>query len=158
MSNLGQTTPPGTSTSQIVFATPDNWNLGPLTTTFSLPSFCLDVILSGSDDQLPTKAVRGYQCTTNLGSSDCYLMEYVRCWPPVDPLVPTQPGFDLGGGVFYSPGLICPSGYMEGCRLEPTATPSSSAGSFTKTSSVIENWQFQFDVERYETAIGCCPM
>lgn len=43
---------------------------------------------------------------------------------------------------FYSPGLVCPDGYLSAC---------------TATWDGFSDWQVQFPMTAGETAVGCCP-
>lgn len=68
-------------------------NLGPLTTTFTAPTRCSDVILE------PAAPGAGWRAQT------CYeghMTDDAACWP------------SPAGGV-YTPGLVCPDSYTTAC-------------------------------------------
>ncbi|KAI5455597.1 hypothetical protein BGZ63DRAFT_397991 [Mariannaea sp. PMI_226] len=108
-------------------------NLGPLTTTsWSPPAVC----------NTPLAAC----LTCNLGwlgqvCKDGQITDDQACWPPTSSGVPETKGA-LGGWGIYSPGIICPSGYVEIA---------------TATYGGQSNFNFQFALRKGETALGCCP-
>lgn len=70
------------------------------------------------------------------------------CWPPA---LVHRSSWPLAGYGFYSPGLICPSGYTSACtQLGP-------AGNSAATTSIGRSFNFQFPPIASETAIACCP-
>ncbi|KUJ10486.1 uncharacterized protein LY89DRAFT_627027 [Mollisia scopiformis] len=115
-------------------------NLGPLTTTATLPSSC----------QVPVEQCS--TCSEAWGAQTCFastidstvdygVQDNTDCWPSTTSFVATPP-IPLQGWGFYSPGLVCPSGMYSAC----SATASRSSG-----------WPVQFGLLSGETAVGCCP-
>jgi hypothetical protein len=109
--------------------------LGPLITTYVAPPICSQY----AEGNGPV----GYAAQ---GCSSGNIVDTSSCWPPALVSAPGQPYFGWG---FYSPGLICPSGYSSACTttLEKSGSPPSFATSFS----------FQFPLIPGETAVGCCP-
>lgn len=110
--------------------------LGPLTETFTAPSYCHDLFIP---DTTWNVAFQAQTCTTTSIHDD------MSCRPPVTPDVqatmsPTY--WPLGGWGFYSPGTICPSGYSTACAT---------------THGVTGGFDFQYGLIPSETAVGCCP-
>lgn len=105
--------------------------LGPLTTTFTAPSTCTEVMLV---TQVPTAGWMAQSCLSGA------INDNVSCWPPATSGV-TSPVPIWGFGV-YSPGLICPASHTTAC-----SSTSGGAGDF----------DFQFPLDSAETAAGCCP-
>ncbi|KAI1661549.1 hypothetical protein F4813DRAFT_385230 [Daldinia decipiens] len=108
--------------------------LGPLTTTWAAPPAC-------------TIAVAGCStCSYGWLAQTCAGLDEVRdepsCWPPrtLGATTPAQPFFAWG---IYSPGLVCPQGYTTACSYDGER----------KTG----DFNFYFNAEESETAIGCCP-
>ncbi|KAI0197263.1 hypothetical protein EV127DRAFT_416140 [Xylaria flabelliformis] len=125
----------GAPTSTIVS---DDHLLGPLTTVFSADPTCLTLLLGECGSSTA--------CTGWLGQT-CNLESPTKYWPSND--VSCWPSWTSGANIqeylgwgFYSPGLVCPSGYTSAC--------STTAGS-------TGNFQFQFPPTAGETALGCCP-
>ncbi|PSN60185.1 hypothetical protein BS50DRAFT_593963 [Corynespora cassiicola Philippines] len=118
--------------------------LGPLTTTFTPPPHCSSAALA-----CPTcnKAFRGQTCRAGL-------QEDASCRPP-RARVSGASSLDANANVapvgFYSPGLICPTGYTRACSA---TTPAPRA-----TSGARQDLDFAFDFPPApgETAVGCCP-
>ena len=149
-------------------------NLGPLTTTWTPPSSC-SVLGIGTDN--PTLAWQAQQCyttsavsgttvsfTDNSGNpttltvpattkSNIYydgVADDFTCRPPTSYGVPA-PSIPLNGWGFYSPGVVCPSGYTSTCTA--TVGPDGSPAPVASGNS----FQFQFALQPGETAVGCCP-
>ena len=129
--------------------------LNPLRTTFTPPSYCSLLLfatteLSGNGYvNVSNVAHRGVTCAnkreTEVGN---IVSDNTTCWPPIEEIVEGVGFFGLG---FYSPGLLCPSGYSTACSA---ALLSNSAVS-TITSG--QSFAFQFPLIPGETAVGCCP-
>ncbi len=119
-------------------------NLGPLTTTFTLPPACtvavgearglLDGLLGGS---VKDAAFLGQGCAAGKA------IDATSCWPETSKGAEDKKA-PLQGWGFYSPGLHCPIGYATAC----SATGGSGGGS---------GWPVQFKLRDGETAVGCCP-
>ncbi|KAF2727065.1 hypothetical protein EJ04DRAFT_596189 [Polyplosphaeria fusca] len=118
-------------------------NLGPLTTTFIPPSACSQKVIRCTGC---FKAFLGQSCSSQ--STRVVPSDDAHCWPTATSYPNNNPPFRGLG--FYSPGLLCPSGYTSAC----TAT-------FGSTSTVANAGpvagQFQFALLQGETAVGCCP-
>ncbi|GAB7348899.1 hypothetical protein MBLNU459_g7591t1 [Dothideomycetes sp. NU459] len=76
-------------------------------------------------------------------------MDDSACWPPFNGLPPTAP---YAGWGFYSPGLICPTGYTTACTGALLGD-----GSPSVLTSGGTSYDFQFSLTAGETAVGCCP-
>ncbi|KAF2650022.1 hypothetical protein K491DRAFT_609654, partial [Lophiostoma macrostomum CBS 122681] len=126
--------------------TPSRSNLGPLTTTFIPPSQCSRVFLA-----CPTcdSAWQGLSCDSQGAPQDD-----TACWPTATSY-PVQSQAALSGFGFYSPGLICPTGYSSACSAVSTR-PNEPAPTAIVTSAPM-NGSFQFPMVEGETAVGCCP-
>ena len=111
-------------------------NLGPLTTTFVPPDSCSDYGIAGT-------AAGGFRAQECAGGT---LLDNARCWPSATIAPPAPP---LAGWGFYSPGLVCPTGYASAC----TAYPSGSSPTTTSGPS----FSFNYALLPQETAVGCCP-
>ncbi|KAK3903556.1 hypothetical protein C8A05DRAFT_43221 [Staphylotrichum tortipilum] len=119
-------------------------NLGPLTTTFTLPATCtvavgearglLDGLIGGS---VKDSAFLGQGCAAGKP------IDATSCWPEISKGAEEKKAPFQGWG-FYSPGLHCPVGYATAC----SATGGSGGGS---------GWPVQFKLRDGETAVGCCP-
>jgi len=117
--------------------------LGPLTTTFTPAPACFTPVVECA----PPSCDVGWQAQTCYSSSSdiASVEDNSDCWPPRSGSVTLSThNPTLNGWGFYSPGLVCPSGYTSAC----TATGGGSWG-----------WPVQFSlfVNPEETAIGCCP-
>lgn len=109
--------------------------LGPLTTTWTMPASC-SVLYPAEAGTSTVIGYRGQSC--NQGG---YILDNSHCWPPrKDGVADASPGF-LGWG-FYSPGVVCPAGYVTACTAVWQQRP---------------DWDIQFSLFTGETAIGCCP-
>ncbi|VUC35725.1 unnamed protein product [Clonostachys rosea] len=107
-------------------------NLGPLTATFTPEPGCTHFV--GLCD---TCAIAWLSETCGkTGAQDD-----PSCWPPTR-VGAASPSPTLNGWGFYSPGLVCPSGFTSAC----IATAGGSSG-----------WMVQFSMTAEETAVGCCP-
>ena len=113
--------------------------LGNLTTTFVPSSTC--TFYAPMADSMG--GFQGQGC--NSGNS---IVDASKCWPPATVSGPSPP---LEGWGFYSPGLICPLGYVTAC-----SSISSSAGQPSPTSQG-SYFPFEFPLIAGETALGCCP-
>lgn len=108
-------------------------NLGPLTTTFTPPPACTINVAGCATCAV---AYQGQECLTSIGAADA-----TTCWPPTSAGASSVSPPFLGRG-FYSPGLICPSGYTSAC----SATAGGSSA-----------WPVEYPLNYGETAVGCCP-
>ena len=109
-----------------------NYNLGPLTTTFTPAPTCTIPVIACST------------CSYGWAAQTCFsggVEDYTSCWPGTSSGVPA-PTPPLQGWGFYSPGLLCPQGFASACGAVQTA-----AGT----------WTPQWPLQTGETAVGCCP-
>jgi hypothetical protein len=114
--------------------------LGPLTTTFSAPATCTVGQRACSTCNYAWQAQTCY--SAGAGGSETYgVKDATQCWPPTSSGLP-EPTPPLWGWGFYSPGLICPTGYTSAC--------SATAGSAL-------TWTPEWSLAAGETAVGCCP-
>ncbi|KAH0600247.1 hypothetical protein MHUMG1_01243 [Metarhizium humberi] len=145
-------------------------NLGPLTTTFVPPENC-DALTLGMYEDLPQTTEtstlvrwnRGYECPTTFHGtlqliSSCYPQRYgpaydnIKDWMGPNAVWP-----------FYSPGLLCPSGYATGCTMvysPPGATeslPTAYPTAFPTSTSyaTVSTWTL---LSKGQTGYGCCPI
>ncbi|KAI0865767.1 hypothetical protein F4860DRAFT_264945 [Xylaria cubensis] len=103
----------------------DDHLLGPLTTVFSAEPTCLTLLLGECGSSTACTGWLGQTC--NLESPTKYWPSNdILCWPSWTSNANIQ---EYSGWGFYSPGLVCPSGYTSAC--------STTAGS-------TGNFQFQF--------------
>jgi hypothetical protein len=112
--------------------------LGPLTTTFTAPATCTLPV-----QQCTTCAVawQGQDCYSS--SADIRVRDNTQCWPAASGSIATQSAsLPLKGWGFYSPGLICPTGYTSACSA---------------TGTRASNYNFQYAILPQETVVGCCP-
>ena len=116
-------------------------NLGPLTTTFTAASSCTNYGIVGQNPG-------GYQ---GQGCNDGHLYDTSACWPSATATGPPDAGPLVGWG-FYSPGLVCPTGYTTACSAygSDAAVPTTFAPS-------TPSFSFNFPLTGQETALGCCP-
>ncbi|ORX96287.1 hypothetical protein BCR34DRAFT_184373 [Clohesyomyces aquaticus] len=130
-------------------ATSTRSNLGPLTTTFTPPPHC-----SGAVITCPTcsSASQGQTCFGSNPSSKGGVDD-TACWPRATQYPPTPPLVGLG---FYSPGLICPTGYASACSAVSRG-PRDDPGTTILSSGPIGG-TLQFPLVAGETAVGCCPI
>ena len=114
--------------------------LGPLTTTFTAPSSCSTAVQSCSTCNV---AWQGQQCyaSSSAGSTIYGVEDNTGCWPSTSSFAGTKTP-PLHGWGFYSPGLICPTGYTTACYA---------------TGGGAYGWPVQFGLLDQETAVGCCP-
>ncbi|KAH8682694.1 hypothetical protein BX600DRAFT_506262 [Xylariales sp. PMI_506] len=111
-------------------------NLGPLTTAYKFPSSCRYVF---SETSLPYNYYWAQSCT-NGG-----IIDDPTCWPSTASNVESTTGA-LNGWGYYSPGLVCPSGWLTACSATATAD-----------AQISGDFSFQFSLSAQETALGCCP-
>ena len=112
--------------------------LGTLTTTFTPTGTCTQLV--GGN---PFQFYFGEGC--NSGA----VYDAWQCWPRATSGLATPPF--LGGG-FYSPGLVCPTGYTTAC-LDAT----DDAGQAANLATSLISFSFQYSLQVGETALGCCP-
>lgn len=113
--------------------------LGPLTTTFTPRPACTQVATS-CDTCL--EAWQAQTCS-GIGNSLAFLQDDASCWPPLSgEAAASQFTLPLLGYGFYSPGLICPSGYTSACSA---------------TAGGASDWHVEYSMVAGETAVGCCP-
>ena len=118
--------------------------LGPLTTTFYPPHSCH---VHWGPPAVASINLCGIFYRDQICAEDG-LEDDTSCWPPaaVAPAqLPSQ-----GWGV-YSPGTVCPSGYVTACTAVKASNGSLSS------SALDTSFNFQMSLQRGETAIGCCP-
>lgn len=112
--------------------------LGPLTTTFTQPPICSQVIAQCSTCTSAWQAQECFKDGPNFGIQD-----HTTCWPPLSGVASVISfGATLGGYGFFSPGLVCPHGYTSAC--------SATAGGYS-------GWDVEYSLIHKETAVGCCP-
>lgn len=112
--------------------------LGPLTSIWTPPASCSVPIADGPyTDEGRTAAYRDQTCATAASSG---IYDASQCWPPTaaSAAAATPPFLARG---FYSPGLVCPSGYSSAC----TAVGG----------SAVSGWTPEYTVAPMETAVGC---
>jgi hypothetical protein len=114
--------------------------LGPLTTTFTPAASCTAGQLACSTCNYAWGAQRCYSSTSGIVTIDG-VEDDTECWPQTNAGLP-EPTMPLWGWGFYSPGVICPTGYTSAC--------SAIAGSAL-------TWTPEWSLIAGETAIGCCP-
>ncbi|KAI1102637.1 hypothetical protein F4804DRAFT_334129 [Jackrogersella minutella] len=107
--------------------------LGPLTTTWTPPPACMTVEAGCSNCN--------YGWLAQSCSGDA-VRDASTCWPPrtSNAPTPTQP---FGAFGVYSPGTVCPYGYSTACSYNGAMA--------------THGFDFFFQPEVSETAIGCCP-
>jgi hypothetical protein len=105
-------------------------NLGPLTSTFTPPPDCTTALLLYGGD---STGYLGYNCITIDGQ--LWSQPAEACRPSRTVGIPPK---DFG---FFSPGLICPTGYTSAC---------------TATGGGHSDWNVEFFLSTSETAVGCC--
>lgn len=118
-------------------ATAARTNLGPLTTTFTYPSSCASVVQQCATCDYAWQA----QTCSDNSANTMGIQDNANCWPPRSNLSVATPVALVGWG-FYSPGLICPTGYHTACSA---------------TGSIGGGFGFMYSPAPSETAIGCCP-
>lgn len=119
--------------------TPTRINLGPLTTVFVPPPHCTRAALSGSN------AIFGQSCNP-VDDKTATPADDTGCWPRAT-AYPSVAKPSLAGLGFYSPGLLCPTGYVSAC----TAV-SSTKGQSVEAPRVTG--KFMFPLVAGETAVG----
>ncbi|KAI0903402.1 hypothetical protein F4823DRAFT_283286 [Ustulina deusta] len=112
-------------------------NLGPLTTPFSYPAHCAVAV---GDCNSCTVFWQAQTCSDNSFNTQG-VQDDPQCWPERRNSN-LSTGVAVNGWGFYSPGILCPSGYATSCVATGTAD-----GGFP----------FQFPLLDAETAVGCCP-
>lgn len=112
--------------------------IGPLTTMWSMPATCT---VNFQVCSTCSNAFQGQRCVTDVDARGSPLQDNFRCWPPAAPGV-EPPAHPLVGWGFYSPGLLCPTGYTAACSATQGGT---------------SDWDMQFSLRPKETAVGCCP-
>ena len=113
--------------------------LGPLTTTWTgMPASCTVHALICSTC---STAFQGQKCSTDEVKGEQIITDNSGCWPPTTPGAGTPPR-PLAGWGYYSPGLVCPSGYSTACTAQHGGR---------------SEWDVEFNLVAGETAIGCCP-
>src|SRR4051812_18301289 len=85
--------------------------LGPLTTIWTPPDSCSFVIASC---RTCTLGWVGQTCDTGINGGN--VADNTECWPPRSNPQTTRTNGALYGWGFYSPGLVCPSGYATACK------------------------------------------
>lgn len=114
-------------------------NLGPLTTTFTQPPSCTVAVAEHDSD-----GMAGFLAhTCALTQVNSIGLDDTSCWPSTSSGA-AAPSATFQGWGFYSPGTICPTGYVSACSA--TGGTSGSSG-----------WPVQFELYEAETAVGCCP-
>ncbi|KAJ4391118.1 hypothetical protein N0V93_004733 [Gnomoniopsis smithogilvyi] len=96
--------------------------LGPLLTTFTPPSTCTEVMLDLTADS--SEGWLAQSCSSDVMNDDA------SCWPSATSGVTTST--NLWGFGIYSPGTVCPTGYVTACSA---------------TSGVEGGFDFQFPLE-----------
>lgn len=111
--------------------------LGPLTTTWTMPSTCTLVFPYVNSQSDRWFGWRGERCDASGDVRDSK-----DCWPPRRQGVEDRE-YAIGGWGFYSPGVVCPAGYTTACSNVEGQRPGA--------------WSAQFPLFSGETALGCCP-
>lgn len=135
-------------------------NLGPLTTTFTPPPQCTRAVVACTGCATARVA---QSCHAPISSPSVDAAPFSSgpqddtvCWPSATSY-PSSPS--LAGLGFYSPGIICPTGYISACSAirpgPPTWTYSALPSVITE--GPLPNGKFQFPLIQGETAVGCCP-
>src|ERR1700712_444113 len=92
-------------------SSPTRRNLGPLTTTFKAPDYCNNIVVNSNCPACDY----GWQAQT-CANRGVVPVDDSACWPVRTADPPTITGGPaLHGWGFYSPGIICPSGYTSAC-------------------------------------------
>ena len=121
--------------------------LGPLTATFVPPEECtifgVQITLDGNHSH-----ISGFSLAQ--GCSESTEVDTTTCWPSIATSLSILDSTFAGLG-FYSPGLICPSGWTSACTA---AQLSNGSPSPLKSGT---SFNFMFALEPEETAVGCCP-
>lgn len=114
--------------------------LGPLTTTFTPPAACSQLVAQCSTCN---SAFQAQECHSS--SNEVFTIQDDKsCWPPLSGLATVFSfGPTLGGYGFFSPGLVCPHGYTSACSA---------------TGGGHSDWGVEYSLVPGETAVGCCPM
>jgi len=125
-------------------------NLGPLTTAFTPSPQCtlnFAGIPIGGAIVTATNFFQAQYCNGASGVNDD-----ASCWPATTSTsaIRTPPFYGYG---FYSPGLVCPSGYTTACKAALLAD-----GSLSTLANPANSFVFQFGITAGETIVGCCPM
>ena len=124
-------------------------DLGPLTTTFTPAASCGLMIGSTSNRRLLL-----YQAQTCLALG--LIQDNSACWPPVHDGTIIEGAFD-GYGV-YSPGYICPLGYVSACvQIGNSSLGGTNNLPNSGETSNLAAFEFQFPPTGAERAVGCCP-
>jgi hypothetical protein len=117
--------------------------LGPLTAVFTPPPACTVAVMNCNTCNIGWLAQTCY----SSNSAQQNASDEPSCWPSQ---TSTRHG-TLAGYGFYSPGLVCPSGYTTACAAAgtaKTAVPGLAGGTV---------FPFQYSLFPGETAVGCCP-
>ncbi|KAF1966488.1 hypothetical protein BU23DRAFT_544343, partial [Bimuria novae-zelandiae CBS 107.79] len=122
--------------------TPTRINLGPLTTVFVPPPHCTRAALAGKE------AALGQSCNP-VDDKTATAADDTGCWPRAT-AYPSVDKSSLAGLGFYSPGVMCPTGYVSACTAISTSKGQTAAAPQV-------TGKFQFPLVAGETAIGCCP-
>ncbi|KAF2786803.1 hypothetical protein K505DRAFT_422178 [Melanomma pulvis-pyrius CBS 109.77] len=110
-------------------------NIGPLPTAFSLPSHCRDGLYK-SCSTTSCDVQRGARCALSTASGDSSVVNDPGCWPSGDRW---STAIDLlqDDGVYFSPAVECPSGFI-----------AAASGDVREAFPSLKN---------SETGIICCP-
>ncbi|KAF2795803.1 hypothetical protein K505DRAFT_239153, partial [Melanomma pulvis-pyrius CBS 109.77] len=120
-------------------------NLGPLMTTFVPPPHCSRAALACATC---SSARQAQLCKTQLNGQKSE--DDIECWPTATAVPSRAPMAPLGGLGFYSPGILCPTGYSTACAISSDANPA-------QATALTRGGNFQFPILAGETGIGCCP-
>ncbi|KAI0145425.1 hypothetical protein GGR57DRAFT_298026 [Xylariaceae sp. FL1272] len=112
-------------------------NLGPLTEAFTYPASCTVAVQECSYCEAFWQA---QTCSDNSFNAQG-VQDNAECWPPRSNRG-LATDVALNGWGYYSPGIVCPTGYGTSC---------------IGTASVDGGFSFQFPLTEGETGIGCCP-
>ncbi|KAI9694240.1 MAG: hypothetical protein M1820_009098 [Bogoriella megaspora] len=165
--------------SPAVTAAPSRTILAPLTTVFTPPPSCTSLFNALVNDTISSDggftslfgppvlsifAAQGVKCNSTfdfvaddtdillkLGSVVNPLGNDFDCWPPATQSSLTSLASLRTGAGFYSPGLLCPSGYTTAC------TAQGMNNTLVVQSTLEKPFNFQFPLLPDETAAGCCP-
>ena len=123
-------------------------NFGPLTTAFVPPAYCkTDPAKEGLVEiyiQSGSTTVTSFDC----GQANLYYIQYPNCYPSSKGMSVLQTNTNIHAG-YWSPGLVCPSGWSTG--YAQTYGPDHSRSLGVDVNSLIGNDKMA------ATQVICCP-
>lgn len=130
--------------------TPTRINLGPLTTVFVPPPYCTRAAVAVQGSQ----GVLGQSCRP-VDDKTATPADDTGCWPRATSYpaaAAASSASSLGAMGFYSPGLLCPTGYVSACTAVSTAK--GKGGQTGVPAAPQVTGKFQFPLVEGETAVG----